>query len=49
MPLIDLLENLTSNSSTFPYTATQCEKFLELLKMSRGKHTACQKKNGIYV
>ena len=35
-PLIDLLDNLTSNLSTFPYTATQCEKFLELLNMSRG-------------
>ena len=37
IPLIDLLDNLTSNLSTFPYTATQCEKFLELLKMSRGE------------
>lgn len=40
------LDNLTSTLSTFPYTAAQCEKFLELLKMSRGTtmHTACQKK-----
>ena len=36
LPLINLLDNLTSNLSTFPYTAAQCEKFLELLKMSRG-------------
>jgi len=28
-------DNLTSNLSTFPYTAPQCEKFLELLNMSR--------------
>ena len=36
--LIDLLDSLTSNLSTFPYTATQCEKNLEHLNhdMSRG-------------
>jgi len=28
-------DNLTSNLSTFPYTATQCENFLKLLNMSR--------------
>jgi len=28
-------DNLTSNLSTFPYTAAQCQKFLELLNMSR--------------
>ena len=43
-PLRDVLDNLTSNLSTFPYTAAQCQKFLELLKMSRGKHSTCQKK-----
>ena len=38
------LDNLTSNLSTFPYTAAQCQNFLELFKMSRGKHFTCQKK-----
>ena len=35
--LIDLLDNLTSNLSTFPYTAMQCQNFLKLLQSSRGK------------
>jgi hypothetical protein len=44
-PLIDLPDNLMSNLSTFPYTAAQCEKFLELLlNMSRGKEYSMLKK-----
>lgn len=35
-PLIDFLDNLTSNLSTFPYTTAQCEKFIDLLQSSRG-------------
>jgi hypothetical protein len=30
-------DNLTSNLSTFPYTAVQCEKFVELLNSSRDR------------
>ena len=33
----NLLDNLTSNSSTFPYTAAECEKFLKLLNSSKGR------------
>ena len=36
-PLIGLPDTLTSRLSTFPYTAAECQKFLELLNMSRGK------------
>ena len=42
--LMDLIDNLTSNLSTFPYTAAQCEKFLDLFKMSRGKPYYLSKK-----
>ena len=45
-PLIDFLDNLTSNLSTFPYTTAQCEKFLQLLNMSRGKPYCLPKKTG---
>ena len=47
--LIDLLDNLTSNLSTFPHTTEQCEKFFQLLKSSWGKLYCLSKKSRIYV